>query len=298
MRDSFIFYRSFYECVADLPDETRLAVYEAVFQFALDGKEPNIDGVPWALFKAFEPQIVANNRKYDNGCKGGRPNKKPNNNQSITKPKPNKNQTITKAKPNHNQTITKAEPNDNDNDNDNVNDNGNGNVSGFGERNSDVVPSLLSFLNSETGGSYTETEQFDDLVSNLLEQGYTEEDIRTVIRKKSAEWSCDGKMRSLLRPSVLLGDKFEEYLNAPEPLQVEEQETRTKKDKQLRKDLDEKTDELDSVNGKIKLIRGAINDDANYDTLENFDELNELKLRAGILEQEIESIKYRLGGAT
>ena len=91
MRDSFIFYRSFYECVADLPDETRLAVYEAVFQFALDGKEPDIDGVPWALFKAFEPQIVANNRKYDNGCKGGRPNKKPNNNQSITKPKPNKN---------------------------------------------------------------------------------------------------------------------------------------------------------------------------------------------------------------
>ena len=287
MRDSFIFYRSFYECVADLPDDTRLAVYEAVFQFALDGKEPDINGVPWALFKAFEPQIVANNRKYDNGCKGGRPNKKPNNNQSITKPKPNKNQ-----------TITKAESNDNDNDNVNDNGNGNGNVSGFDKRNSDVVPSLLSFLNSETGGSYTETEQFDDLVSNLLEQGYTEEDIRTVIRKKSAEWSCDGKMRSLLRPSVLLGDKFEEYLNAPEPLQVEEQETRTKKDEQLRKDLDEKTDELDSVNGKIKLIRGAINDDANYDTLENFDKLNKLKLRAGILEQEIESIKYRLGGAT
>ena len=292
MRDSFIFYRSFYECVADLPDETRLAVYEAVFQFALDGKEPNIDGVPWALFKAFEPQIVANNRKYDNGCKGGRPNKKPNNNQSITKPKPNKNQTITKAKPNHNQTITKVEPNDNDNDNVNDNGNGNGNVSGFGERNTDVVPSLLSFLNSETGGSYTETEQFDDLVTNLLEQGYTEEDIRTVIRKKSVEWSCDGKMRSLLRPSVLLGDKFEEYLNAPEPLQVEEQETRTKKDEELRKDLDEKTDELDSVNAKIQEIRntGYIDN--------NFDELNDLKLRAGILEQEIESIKYRLGGAT
>ena len=119
-----------------------------------------------------------------------------------------------------------------------------------------------------------------------------------MIRKKSVEWSCDGKMRSLLRPSVLLGDKFEEYLNAPESLQVEEQETRTKKDEQLRKDLDEKRDELDSVNGKIKLIRGAINDDANYDTLENFDKLNKLKLRAGILEQEIESIKYRLGGAT
>ena len=292
MRDSFIFYRSFYECVADLPDETRLAVYEAVFQFALDGKEPNIDGVPWALFKAFEPQIVANNRKYDNGCKGGRPNKKPNNNQSITKPKPNKNQTITKAKPNHNQTITKVEPNDNDNDNVNDNGNGNGNVSGFGERNTDVVPSLLSFLNSETGGSYTETEQFDDLVTNLLEQGYTEEDIRTVIRKKSVEWSCDGKMRSLLRPSVLLGDKFEEYLNAPEPLQVEEQETRTKKDEELRKDLDEKTDELDFVNAKIQEIRntGYIDN--------NFDELNDLKLRAGILEQEIDSLKYRLGGAT
>ena len=296
MRDSFIFYRSFYECVSDLPDETRLAVYEAVFQFALDGKEPDINGVPWALFKAFEPQIVANNRKYDNGCKGGRPNKKPNHNQTITKPKPNNNQSITKAKPNHNQTITKVEPNDNDNDN--VNGNGNGNVSGFDERNSDVVPSLLSFLNFETGGSYTETEQFDDLVTNLLEQGYTEEDIRTVIRKKSVEWSCDGKMRSLLRPSVLLGDKFEEYLNAPEPLQVEEQENRTKKDEQLRKDLDEKTEELDSVNERIEMIREALNEDPNLDSMENFDELSELELRAAILEQEIDSIKTRLGGAT
>ena len=51
-----------------------------------------------ALFNALKPQIDANNRKFENGKKGGRPK----GNQSITKPKPNNNQSITNPKPNEN----------------------------------------------------------------------------------------------------------------------------------------------------------------------------------------------------
>ena len=225
MRDSFIFYRSFYECVLELPEKERLQMYDAIAAFALNDEEPGFTGILSALFKAIKPQILANAKKYENGCKGGRPKNqtetkaKPNNNQK----KPNNNLTITKPKPNE----TKTKPSVNDNVNDNENDNDNG--SGFDERNTDVVPALLSFLNSETGGSFTETEQFDDLVTDLFERGYTVDDIKTVIRRKAMEWSCDGKMRSLLRPSVLLGDKFEEYLNAPEPIEVEEQRSKSER---------------------------------------------------------------------
>ena len=279
-----IFYRSFYEAVSMLDDENRLAMYDAIMNYALNGSEPKLSGPVAAMFELVRPQVDANNRKFDNGCKGGRPK-----NQTETKPKPTNNQSITKAKPTNNQPKTNPKPN--------VNVNveckcrmGNDNGSGFDERNQDEsFPALLSFLNSETGATYTETEQFDDLVQELFNKGYTEADIRTVIHKKAMEWSCDGKMRTLLRPSVLLGDKFEEYLNAPEPMEIEEEKQHRESADELERDLEQKTGEFDSLNEEIRRIRESDNDDVNYD------EFNAMKLRAAILEQEIDSIHRRLG---
>ena len=89
MRDSCIFYRSFLDAIELLPKKYKLQFYEALFNYALNDEPPkNLAGSAAALFKALQPQIDANNRKFENGKKGGRP-KKPNNNQSITKPKPN-----------------------------------------------------------------------------------------------------------------------------------------------------------------------------------------------------------------
>ena len=117
MRDSLVFYRSFYESVAELSDDDRLKVYDALFKYALDGEEPSLSGAPLAIFKLMRPQVDANNRKYENGKKGGRP--KANDNHNKTKAKPNNNQSKAKPKPNVNVNV-----NDNVNDNDNDNDNG------------------------------------------------------------------------------------------------------------------------------------------------------------------------------
>ena len=105
-RESFIFYRGFSECIKELDKEVRCDCYEALIDYALDGTEPEENGIVMAVFKAFKAQIDANNRRYENGQKGGRP----------------KNQTETKTKPNNNQTETKPKPNVNVNVNDNVND--------------------------------------------------------------------------------------------------------------------------------------------------------------------------------
>ena len=88
---------------------------------------------------------------------------------------------------------------------------------------------------------------------------------------------------------MLLGDKFEEYLNAPEPIEIEEQEQKAEQAEDLRKDLEQKSGELHELNAALERIRkdGAV--DANYD------EFNSMKLRAAILEQEIDSIQRRMG---
>lgn len=117
MRDSFVFYRSFAESVKNLPPEEYKKVMQSILDYALDGKEPEQFGIEYTVFCLVKPQIDANNKRYENGKKGGRP-QKPNNNQEITKI----NQEITKQKPNNNQTVTTTEPNVYVNVNDNVND--------------------------------------------------------------------------------------------------------------------------------------------------------------------------------
>lgn len=106
-RDSFIFYRSFHEAIKCLSDEEAVKCFRAITTYALDGEEIEIDGAAKAIFITVKPQIDANNRKYLNGLKGG---------------KPKQNQNVTKTEPKRNQEETKAEPNVNVNDNDNVND--------------------------------------------------------------------------------------------------------------------------------------------------------------------------------
>ena len=105
-RDSFVFYRSFEECIAELSPDIQIECYKAIVHYALDGIEPDADGVVMAMFRAFKPQIDANNKRYENGKRGGRPRA---------------NQTETNIKPKDNQTVTKHKPNVNVNVNDNVN---------------------------------------------------------------------------------------------------------------------------------------------------------------------------------
>lgn len=125
MRESFIFYGSYRKALKALPDEMRLKILDSVLDYALEGTEPNLEGVDLAFFELIRPQIDANNRKFDNGKKaaeygslGGRPRKeKP----SETPEKPQENPTETPTNPQNN-------PNKTPNVNDNVNVNENVNV--------------------------------------------------------------------------------------------------------------------------------------------------------------------------
>ena len=92
----YIFYPSFHEAMKDLPAEQFKECMMALNEYALFGNEVEMSPVARMFFNLVKPQIDANNRRYENGKKGGRPKKE---NQTETENKPNKNQTKTKNKP-------------------------------------------------------------------------------------------------------------------------------------------------------------------------------------------------------
>ena len=104
-RESFVFYRSFYEGIKELPRDIQGEVLTAIMEYGLNGvTTENQKQITKAMFALIKPQLDANNQRFENGKKGGRP-------------KANCNQTETKTKPKQNQDKTKPEPNVNVNDN-------------------------------------------------------------------------------------------------------------------------------------------------------------------------------------
>lgn len=109
MRESFVFYRSFYDAIKDLPRDVQGEIYTAIMEYSLYGKETeNLKPIARSVFTLMKPQIDVNNKRFENGKRGGRP-------KSEDKPKGNQNET--KEKPKNNQNETKDEPNVNVNDN-------------------------------------------------------------------------------------------------------------------------------------------------------------------------------------
>lgn len=197
MRDSFVFYRSFWEAIRNLPETDQLSCIRAILEYGFDEKEPEDSGVAKAIFMMARPQIDANNRRYQNGTKGGRPK--------------------TKQKPKSNQDKTKVEPNVNDNVNENVNENVNDkdNMSSptSGDRPAYPYEDIIEYLNQRAGTHYRHTsEDSRKHIRARFADGYTFEDFKTVIDKKVAEWKGTEQER-YLRPATLFGTKFESYLN-------------------------------------------------------------------------------------
>lgn len=72
-RDSFIFYKSFYEAVSDLPKDIRLEVLTAIIEYALYGRQTeNLKPFAKGMFTLIKPNIDVNTARYENGKKGGR----------------------------------------------------------------------------------------------------------------------------------------------------------------------------------------------------------------------------------
>ena len=83
----------------------------------------------------------------------------------------------------------------------------------------DNVPyqEIVDYLNNSAGTNYrASSKKTRELIKARINEGYTLEDFKVVIEKKTREWINDNKMKAYLRPETLFGTKFEGYLNQPE----------------------------------------------------------------------------------
>ena len=69
--NGFIFYRSFFDAIKDLPDEVRLQAYDAICNYGIDGVETDVEGFAKSILAMAKPQIDANAKRRENGKKGG-----------------------------------------------------------------------------------------------------------------------------------------------------------------------------------------------------------------------------------
>ena len=88
--------------MSDLSDADKLIMYEAITDYSLDMKEPELTGFPKALFSLIRPFLDANTQRWKNGCKGGAPKGNKNNrfSKSTTEVQPEVNQSTTEVQAN------------------------------------------------------------------------------------------------------------------------------------------------------------------------------------------------------
>lgn len=137
--NSFVFYASFYEAISVLPLDSQARIYDAIFKFAFEDIDADLDGVDLAVFLLVKPQLLANRVKYENGCKGGAPKGNQNARKKTTDKQPNDNL---------------KQPNENDNENDNFQEN---------------YISLLKVLKNKITNAGVYTGVHDKLIDEVLE---------------------------------------------------------------------------------------------------------------------------------
>lgn len=81
------------------------------------------------------------------------------------------------------------------------------------ETDTEAITEIINYLNEMTGQKYkTSSKKTKSLIRARMNEGFTVDDFKTVIYKKTKEWRGTDNAK-YLRPETLFGTKFESYLN-------------------------------------------------------------------------------------
>ena len=287
-KNSFVVYTGIKETLDSLTDDQVATLFRGMVDYQITGTAPQFDGVLKFAFIPIRQQMDRDNTKWErtkaaraeSGRQGGL--------RSGEVRRAKAEAEANEANASRFEANEANEANEAVNVNVNVDVNGNGNVNGADAES--LTSSLISYLNEKSGGKYKPTGAITERISELLAAGYTEADFIQVIDSKVAEWKDDPKMRSYLRPRTLFGDKFEEYVSGPVPIEVEEERQREEKRAKLLEERSATVTALDAINESIKEIR-----DGPGGVRSAWDDYRALSDQKAIAEQKIENIDNRLG---
>ena len=80
-----------------------------------------------------------------------------------------------------------------------------------------IVDEVIDYLNRKAGTRFRATaKSARDCIGALLKDGYTAQDMKKAVDNKCRDWAGTEYTR-YLRPETLFGEKFDSYLNAPDP---------------------------------------------------------------------------------
>lgn len=160
MRDSFVFYRSFFEAIEIQPKNVQADIYAAIFNYVFNDKLPEgLTSIAQSMFILIKPQIDANSQRYENGKLGaeyGRLGGAPKGNQNARKKQPQNNPIGVELNNPETTPNVNVNVNENENVNHNVNHNVNENVDIGGEPehcsdSSPAIPPVIQIvLNDKT----------------------------------------------------------------------------------------------------------------------------------------------------
>lgn len=162
-RDSFVFYKSFYDAIKELDDQDKLIIYTAIFEYTFYGNEIELTGICKGIFALIKPQIDANNKRYSNGKKGGRPKKE----EEKTNGYENKKPMVIEEK---NQKLLKKETNGYENKKPNVNDNVNVNVNVNVNDNDNIKEKNIIKKEKNKYGKFGRVKLTDDEYERLVKE--------------------------------------------------------------------------------------------------------------------------------
>ena len=297
-KNSFIVYAAdIKETLDKLTDDQVAELFRGMVDYQITGEAPEFSGVLEFAFIPIRQQMDRDNTKWErtrekrveSGRQGGI--------RSGEVRKAKAENVANEASASKTKQTKQNEANEAVNVNVNVNDNVNVNVSDSFEAGSDgpapLSSLLISYLNEKAGTNYNVTAAVVQRIGELMDAGYTADDMKSVIDKKVSEWKDSDKMRGYLRPSTLFGDKFEEYVSAPVPLEIENQQREEEQRREIAEKLQEerttKLEKLSSILDRLQVIRdgpGGIKS-----SWKEFKELNDRKI---VLEQDLEFIDKKL----
>ena len=160
MRDSMVFYRSFFEAIKDLNFEQQGIIFNAIFDYGLNFNEPNLEGICKTIWTLIKPQLDANIKKFHNGKQ------------------PKEKQNISKSEAKQKQNISKTQANVNVNVNDNVNE----------KVLSKTKPRKISFEDSELYDKHKFAEIFKDWSVEKLRHYYDAAHRYSIEGNKYVSW--------------------------------------------------------------------------------------------------------------